>query len=271
MSAVRFALDGRNVIITGAGGALGRAMAVGLVEAGARVALDDLNAQRLEETADAVRAIGGAVVTMAGDAADPDHIAAFVQAAEDELGRIDGLVNNAGISPTRDEPEDYRMEIWDEIMRVNLGGYMRFCQAVGRRMIADRRGGSIVNISSIAGASTLGRGNLGFGVSKAGVDQLTRNLAVEWAHYGIRVNSILPCQFVNEGLTALINDPSRAETVARMIAGIPLGRMGRPPEIVGPVQFLLSDAASMVTGVNLPVDGGNLALNPGGTVPRPRA
>jgi NAD(P)-dependent dehydrogenase (short-subunit alcohol dehydrogenase family) len=159
------------------------------------------------------------------------------------------------------------MPVWDEVMRVNLAGYMRFAQAVGGRLIASGRPGSIVSISSIAGASALGRGNLAFGVSKAGVDQLTRELAVAWAAHGIRVNSILPCQFVNEGLGGIIADPAKAPTVARMLGGIPMGRMGRPDEIVGPVQFLLSDAASMVTGVNLPVDGGNLALNPGGSLP----
>jgi NAD(P)-dependent dehydrogenase (short-subunit alcohol dehydrogenase family) len=267
MSADLFRMDGRTVIVTGAGGALGRAMAVGLVEAGASVALDDVHGGRLGQTVDAVRAAGGTCIAVEGDAADPAHIEAFVTETERTYGRIDALVNNAGINPQQSQPEDFPMAVWEEVMRVNLAGYMRFAQAVGRRMIAAGKGGSIVNISSIAAASTLGRGNLAFGVSKAGVDQLTRNLAVEWAGFGIRVNSILPCQFVNEGLMAQIRDPARAAIVARMISGIPMGRMGRPEEIVGPVLFLLSDAASMVTGVNLPVDGGNLALNPGGSVP----
>jgi NAD(P)-dependent dehydrogenase (short-subunit alcohol dehydrogenase family) len=134
-------------------------------------------------------------------------------------------------------------------------------------MTARGEGGSIVNVSSIAGASALGRGNLGFGVSKAGVEQLTRELAVEWATSGVRVNAIRPCQFVNDGLQAMIDDPTKRPMVDRMIAGIPMGRMGQPDEIAGPVLFLASPASSMVTGVILPVDGGNRALNPGGSVP----
>jgi NAD(P)-dependent dehydrogenase (short-subunit alcohol dehydrogenase family) len=267
MSPDLFDLRDRAIIVTGAGGALGRAMAVGLTAAGARLALDDLDTARLRETADAVRAAGGQCIAQVGDAADPAHIEAFVAATESAYGRIDGLVNNAGINPQQDEPEAFPIDVWDEVLRVNLDGYWRFTQAVGARMIRSGRGGSIVNISSIAGASALGRGNLAFGVSKAGVDQLTRELAVAWAVHGIRVNSILPCQFINEGLERILADPSKATVVARMIGGIPMGRMGHPQEIVGPVQFLLSDAASMVTGVNLPVDGGNLAMNAGGSLP----
>lgn len=267
MSTDAFRLDGRTIIVTGAGGALGRALAIGLTAAGGRLGLDDLDERRLDATADAVRAAGGACVAVAGDAADPAHIEALIGATEDAYGSVDGLVNNAGINPQQGEPEAFPMAVWGEVIRVNLDGYMRFAQAVGARLIRSGRPGSIVNVSSIAGASALGRGNLAFGVSKAGVDQLTRELAVAWAVHGIRVNSILPCQFVNEGLERIMADPSKAPIVARMIGGIPMGRMGRPEEIVGPVQFLLSDAASMVTGVNLPVDGGNLALNAGGSLP----
>ncbi len=267
MSADLFRLDGRTVIVTGAGGALGRALAVGLVGAGASLALDDLDADRLGTTANAVREAGGSCIAIAGDAADPAHIASVVEQTEQTYGWIDGLVNNAGINPQQGKPEDFPLEIWDEVLRVNVGGYLLFAQAVARRMIATGRGGSIVNVSSIAAASALGRGNLAFGVSKAGVDQLTRELAVAWAAQGIRVNSILPCQFVNEGLLALMADPARDGVAERMVSGIPIGRMGRPDEIVGPVLFLLSDAASMVTGVNLPVDGGNLAMNAGGSLP----
>lgn len=267
MSVDLFRLDGRTIIVTGAGGALGRAMAVGLAGAGATLALDDLDASRLAGTVAAVRDAGGSCISLVGDAADPAHIGALVTETEGTYGWINGLVNNAGINPQQGKPEDFPFDVWDEVLRVNVGGYLRFAQAVAHRMIAAGHGGSIVNISSIAGASALGRGNLAFGVSKAGVDQLTRELAVAWAGQGIRVNSILPCQFVNEGLLGIIADPARAGVAERMVSGIPIGRMGRPDEIVGPVLFLLSDAASMVTGVNLPVDGGNLAFNAGGSLP----
>ncbi len=135
--------------------------------------------------------------------------------------------------------------------------------------IDQGHGGSIVNVSSIASASSLGRGNLAYGASKSGVNQLTRELAVEWAHHGIRVNGIQPCQFLNAGWRGMVADPSKADLVQRVLSGIPIGRMGEPREIVGPVLFLVSDAASMVTGALLPVDGGNLALNPTGSLPVP--
>ena len=182
--------------------------------------------------------------------------------------RLDVLVNNAGINPRQGRPEDYPLDVWHRVIDTNLTAYLLFAQAAFRRMQASAdSGASIINVSSIAGASALGRGNLGFGVSKAGVEQLTRELAVEWAPAGVRVNAIQPCQFVNAGLQALIDDPAQRPMVDRMISGIPMGRMGQPDEIAGPVLFLASPAASMVTGVILPIDGGNGALNPGGTVP----
>ena len=141
-----------------------------------------------------------------------------------------------------------------------------FARAARARMIVRGQGGAIVNVSSIASASSLGRGNLAYGTSKSGVNQLTRELAIEWAHHRVRVNAIQPCQFLNAGWRSMLADPNRAPLVERVLSGIPLGRMGEPEEIVGPVLFLASDAASMVTGVLLPVDGGNLALNPTGTL-----
>jgi NAD(P)-dependent dehydrogenase (short-subunit alcohol dehydrogenase family) len=164
-------------------------------------------------------------------------------------------------------PEAFPLEIWEDVLRTNLTGYFLFARAAGKRMIAQDDGGSIVNVSSIAGASSLGRGNLAYGASKSGVNQLTRELAVEWAHHGIRVNAIQPCQFLNEGWRTSVADPGKASLVQRVLSGIPIGRMGEPHEIVGPVLFLVSDAASMVTGALLPVDGGNLALNPTGSLP----
>jgi NAD(P)-dependent dehydrogenase (short-subunit alcohol dehydrogenase family) len=262
-----FRLDGSVAMVTGAGGELGRAISLGLARAGAALFLTDIDAPRLDETVELVRSEGHAGSGLAGDSSDADAVADAFGRLDSIHRRIDVLINNAGINPQQGRPEAFPVAVWEHVLRTNLTGYLLHAQEAARRMIAADRGGSIVNVSSIAGASALGRGNLAFGVSKAGVDQLTRELAVEWAVHRIRVNSILPCQFLNDGLRALVADPGREHTVERMIGGIPLGRMGDADEIVGPVLFLASPAASMVTGVNLPVDGGNLALNPGGSLP----
>ena len=262
-----FRLDGRVALVTGAGGELGRAAALGFARAGASLVVTDRDPVRLAESAAEIRALGASCVDVTGDVADQASIDRIFERLDDVFGRIDVLLNAAGINPMQGRPEDFPMAIWAQVIDVNLTGYLRFAQAAGRRMIASGRGGSIINISSIAAASALGRGSLAYGVSKAGVDQMTRELAVEWAWRGIRVNSIQPCQFLNDGLRAMTADPARAHLVERMLAGIPMGRMGRADEIVGPILFLASDASSMVTGINLPIDGGNHAMNPGGTLP----
>ena len=262
-----FRLDGAVALVTGAAGMFGRVTAIGLARAGASLFVTDKDAVGLSRTVELVRAEGAACDSLAGDTSDPDTVEATFAAIDAAHGRIDVLVNNAGINPRQGRPEDIPLATWDHVLQVNLTSYFLHAQAAARRMIASGRGGSIVNVSSIAGASALGRGNLAFGVSKAGVDQLTRELATEWAVHAIRVNSILPCQFLNEGLREYITDPANRTIADRMLGGIPMGRMGRAEEIVGPILFLASPAASMVTGVNLPVDGGNLALNAGGTLP----
>jgi len=264
-----FRLDGRVALVTGAGGAFGRAIAGGFAEMGASVFLTDLNSERLDESAALVRANGGVCATCVGDSGSSDDVDVVFAHLDEAFDRIDILVNNAGRNPMQGRPETFPLEIWDEVLRTNLTGYFLFARAAGMRMIAQGTGGSIVNVSSIAGASSLGRGNLAYGASKSGVNQLTRELAVEWAHHGIRVNAIQPCQFLNEGWRTSVADPSKSALVQRVLSGIPIGRMGEPREIVGPVLFLVSDAASMVTGALLPVDGGNLALNPTGSLPVP--
>jgi len=263
----RFRLDGRVALITGAGGAFGRAIALGFSEMGARLVLTDLDGERLAETAELARAAGAECATKTGDSGSVDDVSAVFAELDARFGQVDILINNAGRNPMQGRPEVFPLEIWEDVLRTNLTGYFLFARGAGKRMIDQGHGGAIVNVSSIAGASSLGRGNLAYGASKSGVNQLTRELAVEWAHHGIRVNAIQPCQFLNAGWRGMVADPNRAGLVQHVLAGIPIGRMGEPHEIVGPVLFLASDAASMVTGVLLPVDGGNLALNPTGTLP----
>lgn len=262
-----FRLDGRVALITGAGGAFGRAIALGFADVGARLFLTDLDSARLDETAALVRAAGGTCAVRTGDTGLSSDVERVYAQLDQDFGQLDVLVNNAGHNPMQGRPEDFPLEIWEDVLRTNLTGYFLHARAAGKRMIAQGRGGSIVNVSSIASASSLGRGNLAYGTSKSGVNQLTRELAIEWAQHGIRVNAIQPCQFLNDSWRATVADPNRATLVQHVLSGIPIGRMGEPHEIVGPVLFLVSDAASMVTGVLLPVDGGNLALNPTGSLP----
>ena len=264
-----FRLDGRVALVTGAGGAFGRAIALGFADAGASVFLTDLNSERLDETAGLVRATGAHCETWVADSSSNDDVDAAFAHLDQTFNKVDILVNNAGGNPMQGRPEVFPLDVWEGVLRTNLTGYFLYARAAGKRMIDQGHGGSIVNVSSIASASSLGRGNLAYGASKSGVNQLTRELAVEWAHHGIRVNGIQPCQFLNAGWRGMVADPSKADLVQRVLSGIPIGRMGEPREIVGPVLFLVSDAASMVTGALLPVDGGNLALNPTGSLPVP--
>jgi NAD(P)-dependent dehydrogenase (short-subunit alcohol dehydrogenase family) len=135
-------------------------------------------------------------------------------------------------------------------------------------MIERGQSGAIVNLSSIGASAALGRGNFAYSVSKGAVNQFTRELAIEWAPFGIRVNAIQPCQVRTPGLQALIDDPQfdSKTLLATWLRGIPLGRLAEPGDVAAAALFLASDAASMITGVTLPVDGGNLALNAGGTI-----
>ncbi len=258
-----FSLAGRVAVVTGAADGLGHAIALGLAGAGARVAGADVDDGRLAEAMARVGTRGvetRAIHCDVGSAEDVEHLFARV---DRDFGRVDVLVNNAGINVVAEAAETYPVEGWERTLRTNLTGAFLCARAAGGRMIAAGRGGSIVNISSISGSSGQNRGLLAFGPSKAGLNQLTRDLAVEWAPHRVRVNAIQPCQFRTRGWARTIEDPRHAGLVETVLHGIPMGRMGEPHELVGPVLFLASDAAAMVTGVILPVDGGNLAMNAG--------
>ena len=175
------------------------------------------------------------------------------------LGTIDILVNCAGI-PQHNPAEDTPVEVWDRVLDINLRGTFLCCQAAARVMLPKQKG-VIINFSSIAGFVGVGRGANAYCASKGGINTLTKQLALEWADRGIRVNAIAPCQFMTPGLKAVMAKPQfdPEKLMQTWESNIPLGRVGEPEEIVGPVLFLASDASSMVTGVVLPVDGGYLA------------
>jgi len=261
-----FDLTGRTAVVTGGGGALGSAISQGLAAAGASVAVVDIRLENAERVSRAISEAGGEASAHAGDLSSTNDVDAVFGAIDTRYRRIDVLVNAISAPVNRFQPEDFPLDEWKTMLDSNLTSYFLCARATARIMMREGRGGSIVNFGSIASVSALGRGNLAYSVAKGGVIQFTREIAFAWASHNIRVNSILPCQFVNEMWSGALTDEERTPVVEKVLSGIPLGRMGSPSEIVGPVLFLASDASAMVTGIALPVDGGNLAMNAGASV-----
>src|SRR5690242_8813335 len=292
-----FDLSGRVAVVTGGGGALGRVVAGALAGAGASVAVVDLSEDTAAKVAASLTGAGAGAGTGAGTGAGADAgtgagagaragtgagapkaiglgadlsteggVESAFAAVDRAFGRVDILVNSISAAIDRHDPEEFPLPTWEAMLASNLTSYFLCSRSAAQRMIPAGRGGSIVNFGSIAGSSVLGRGGLAYGVAKGGVAQLTKETAYAWAPHRIRVNAVLPCQFVNDWWRGNLTDPERRVLVDRVVSAIPLGRMGDPEEIAGPVLFLASEAASMVTGVLLPVDGGNLAMNPGASL-----
>ena len=250
MSAL-FDLSGKRALVTGGGRGLGRAIAVGLAEHGADVAVTSRTVTELDETAAAVRAVGRECLVVPGDASHKTEIDRVVGDVAATWGRIDILVNNAGVDAAA-PAIDYTEADWDFVLDVNLKAYFFFAQAVAKVMIAGG-GGTIANNSSICGEVAV-KNISAYNISKGGVNMLTKSLALEWATHGIRVNAFSPAymEVVMPGASGE-HDEAKEQAVRDLT---PLGRRGRPEELVGPVVFLVSDASSYVTGEVLMVDGG---------------
>lgn len=244
----RFRLEGRTAIVTGASSGLGVAIAMAMAEAGADVAIGARRADRLVDTAARIQAVGRRVVKVATDVSRPEDCEALADAAVEAFGRIDVLVNNAGIGTvapaTHETPDDFRA-----VIDVNLNGAYWMAQAAARRMTS---GGSIINISSVLALVTAGLPHAAYSASKAGLNGLTRDLAQQWtARKGIRVNSLAPGFFPTE----MTDQYAEGYLDSRMLT-IPAGRLGELAELASAVVFLASDASSYITGATIPVDGG---------------
>jgi NAD(P)-dependent dehydrogenase (short-subunit alcohol dehydrogenase family) len=251
-----FDLSNRVALVTGGGSGLGQGIAEGFAQFGAAVSVVDINADAAGSVADGIRTAGGQAIAVECDVSQEKQARASVAKTLQEWGRIDILAAVAGIGD-RNPAEEMTMDQWDRVIAINLTGVWLFDQAVGRHMIERGQGGSIINMASIGGQVGLTTGNANYCASKGGVIALTRLLAVEWAHFNIRVNAIAPVQFRTPLIAALIE--RKPEVLDYFLAHIPLGRIGEVREIVGPAVFLASEASSMVTGIVLNVDGGHLA------------
>jgi NAD(P)-dependent dehydrogenase (short-subunit alcohol dehydrogenase family) len=245
-----FRLDGKVAIVTGASSGLGVAFAQGLAQAGADVAVCARRADRLQETRQGIEAVGRRCVAIEADVSRVEDCARVVERTVGDLGRVDVLVNNAGIGTavpaTREAPEEFR-----KVIDVNLMGSYWMAQACARAMT---QGGSIVNIGSVLGLTTAGLPQAAYASSKAAIIGLTRDLAQQWTgRKGIRVNALAPGFFPSE-----MTDQYPDGYIEQMMWRVPSGRVGRPEELVAALVFLASDASSYVTGVVLPVDGGLL-------------
>jgi NAD(P)-dependent dehydrogenase (short-subunit alcohol dehydrogenase family) len=256
-----FDLTGRVALVTGAAQGLGRSMALALAEAGANMLLVDRNAVGVKTTAEQIASLGRRAVPIVCDVSDPAPIRMMFSELDREFGQIDFLGNVAG-DAVLGRPEEISLDDVERSWRNLVYGRFFCCQEAGRRMLRAGRG-SIVNIGSLASITAMGRGHIAYSMAMGAVAQMTRELSTEWSGRGVRVNAILPAQVVNPSLEArMAADPGLR---AKFLSGIPIGRLGRPEDIRGLAVFLAADASAWITGALIPMDGGNLAMNAGGS------
>jgi 2-deoxy-D-gluconate 3-dehydrogenase len=249
----RFSLAGKSALVTGASRGLGQRIAIALAEAGADVACHSRDEGGAADAIEAVTALGRKAVSVVGDMADPDAPKRVAEAALEELGEIDILINNAGMI-RRSPAVDYSEEDWSTVIQVNLSSVFRLSQEIGRHMI-ERGSGKIVNIASLLsfqGGITVPA----YTASKSAVAGLTKALANEWAKYGVNVNAIAPGYMETDNTSALRADETRNRQIMERI---PAGRWGNADDLSGAVVFLSSAASDYVHGHVMVVDGGWMA------------
>jgi NAD(P)-dependent dehydrogenase (short-subunit alcohol dehydrogenase family) len=248
-----FSLEGKVAVVTGGTSGIGRALSLGLADAGADVIATARRKEQVDKTAGEIEARGRRTLRMPSDVSDRSTLEALLAAALEQFGKVDILVNCAGIikrAPTLDFAEAE----WTNILNTNLTGTLRACQVFGRHML-ERGYGRIVNIASLNSFIALSE-VAAYAASKAGVASLTRSLAVEWSKKGVTVNAVAPGVFRTDLNAQLLDSTPRGQ---ELLMRTPMGRFGKTEELIGATVYLASDAASFVTGQNLVVDGGFLA------------
>ncbi|MEV7892084.1 SDR family NAD(P)-dependent oxidoreductase [Streptomyces sp. NPDC002817] len=243
-------LDGRTAWVTGAGKGLGRAVAVALSQAGADVAVTARTAADLESLEAELAGHGGKVLVLPSSVADADGVRTTVERITAATGRLDAVVNCAGISPHFTRSEYVTDEDFRRVLDINLQGTFHCCREAGKVMLAQGSG-SIVNVSSVHASAGFER-IAAYAASKGGVEALTKALAVEWADRGVRVNALAPGYFRTDLSSGLLD----SRWGERIVKGTPLGRVGSVEELGGAAVFLASDASRFVTGTTVTVDGG---------------
>ncbi len=256
-----FDLTGKVAVVSGAAQGLGQATALALAEYGADVMLVDRNVQGSEQTAEKIRLLGRCAVVQGTDVSEPNAIDELFRVVDREFGRVDFLGNIAG-DGYLSAPEELSINDLQKVLQNLVIGRFAMCQQAGIRMLTQGSG-SIMNIGSLASSTALGRGHIAYSMAMGAVVQMTRELSTEWSHRGVRVNCVTPAQVVNPSLTARMHDDPTLQ--GRFLKGIPSGRLGEPRDIMGLAVLLASDASAWITGAIIPLDGGNMAMNAGGT------
>lgn len=251
MRSALFDLSGKIAIVTGSGKGIGKALALGLAEAGAKVVVSARTSADIEATAEDIRALGGESLPVPTDVRNSEQVEVMLQKTLEKFSRVDILVNNAGGS-FNVPPLDMSENAWDSIIRENLKSVFLCSSAVGKTM-KEQKSGSIINISSIAAIKSY-LPNAAYGAAKAGIVNLTKTMAVDMAPYGVRVNAIAPGYIETPGIAALLEQAP--DVRQQMQNQIPAQRLGKPDDITGAVVFLASDASDYVVGDTIIIDGG---------------